>query len=167
MNYMRSAIAAASVSLMASLAWAQSGTMSAQDFATTAASSDMLEIQTSNVALQKSSSAAVKEFAQMMINDHTKASSELKMAAQKDGVTIPTAMLEKHAATVEKLNGTAAGAFDAAYIDAQVNAHKEAVALMMSYAQTGEAPALKAHAQKTAPIIQMHLQHAQQLMKAQ
>jgi hypothetical protein len=36
---------------------------------------------------------------------------------------------------------------------------------MISYAENGDAAALKAHAKKTAPIIQMHYEHAQQLDK--
>jgi putative membrane protein len=140
--------------------------MSAQDFATMAASSDMLEIRSSELALQKSQTAAVKEFAQMMINDHTTASKNLMAAAQQDGVTVPADMLPKHASQVEALGSTAADAFDASYIDAQVAAHQEALALMTSYAESGDAAALKAHAQKTAPIIQMHYEHAQQLEKS-
>lgn len=163
MNIMKTAIAAVGLSLIGSLALAQSATMSAQDFATTAASSDMLEIRTSELALTKAQTAAVKEFAQMMINDHTKASAELKAAAEKDGATVPADMLPKHASQVATLDTADGAAFDAAYIDLQVAAHEEALALMNSYAQGGDGPALKAHAEKTAPVIQMHLDHAKQL----
>ncbi|WP_287292583.1 DUF4142 domain-containing protein [Mesorhizobium sp.] len=166
MNIRRTAIAAAAVGLMSSIALAQTATMSPQEFATMAASSDLLDIRSSELAMQKSQTAAVQEFAQMMINDHTKASKDLMAAAQKDGVTVPAAMTEKHASQVEALNTTDNEAFDAAYIDAQVAAHQEALALMTSYAESGDAAALKAHAQKSAPIVQKHFEHAQQLDKA-
>ena len=166
MNFMKTAIAAVVVSLIGSIAFAQTAKMSAQDFATMAASSDMLEIRSSELALQKSQTAAVKEFAQMMINDHTAASKNLMAAAQQDGVTVPADMLPKHASQVEALGSAAGDAFDASYIDAQVTAHQEALALMTSYAESGDAAAMKAHAQKTAPIIQMHYEHAQQLDKS-
>jgi putative membrane protein len=165
MSFMKTAVAAITVSLVGSIAFAQTAKMSAQDFATMAASSDMLEIRSSELALQKSQTAAVKDFAQMMINDHTTASKNLMAAAQQDGVTVPADMLPKHASQVEAPGSAAGEGFDAAYIGAQVTAHQQALALMTSYAESGDAAALKAHAQKTAPIIQMHYEHAQQLDK--
>lgn len=163
MNFLRLAAAAATFGALASIAWAQTKTMTAQDFAAMAASSDMLEIQSSELALQKSQNAAVKEFAQMMIDDHTTASKNLKAAAQQDGVTVPAQMTEKHAAEVKALTDAPAASFDGSYILAQVAAHQEALKLMTSYAESGDGAALKAHAQKTAPIIQMHFEHAQKL----
>ncbi|RWO03810.1 MAG: DUF4142 domain-containing protein [Mesorhizobium sp.] len=123
-------------------------------------------IRSSELAMQKSQTAAIQEFAQMMINDHTKASKDLMAAAQKDGVTVPAEMTKKHASKVEALKTADNEAFDEAYIDAQVAAHREALPLMSSYAESGDAAALKAHAQKTAPIVQRHFEHAQQLDKA-
>lgn len=156
-------IAATAVFGMASLALAQAQTMSAQDFAATAASSDMFEIRSSELALERSQSNAVQGFAQMMINDHTAASEGLKTAAQQDGVTVPAEMLEKHATQLQTLQDTAADAFDASYVNVQVAAHEEALALMQAYAETGETAALKAHAAKTAPVIQMHYEHVKKL----
>src|SRR3954462_6947708 len=49
-----------------------------QDFVTKAAQSDMLEIQSSKLALTKSDSAKTKAFADRMIKDHTETSNELK-----------------------------------------------------------------------------------------
>jgi putative membrane protein len=145
-----------------SLAWAQAKT--AEEFAAMAASSDMFEIQSSELALQKAVSPEVKEFAQMMINDHTTASKNLMAAAQQDGVSVPAEMTTRHTATVGALGDlSGAGGFDAKYIEEQVAAHREALALMTAYAEGGDSPALKAHAQKTAPVIQMHFEHVQKL----
>ncbi len=164
MTFARTLLAAAVFVAAGSTAWAQQADMKAQDFATMAASSDMLEIQSSQRALEAADSAAVKEFAQMMINDHTTASKDLMAAAQQDGVQVPQEMMTaKHAETLKSLEGVTGADFDASYVDAQVAAHKEALALMQSYAENGDGAALKAHAQKTAPIIQMHLEHVEKL----
>ena len=152
---------------IATFAWAQSQVMSGQDFAAAAASSDMFEIQSSQLALEKAQNDSVKEFAQMMIDDHTKASEELKAAAEKDGVTVPTEMDEKHKAQLGQLNSAPADGFDAAYVTAQKAAHEEGVTLMTSFAESGQEAALKAHAAKTAPIIQTHLEHVQKLQAPQ
>jgi putative membrane protein len=68
-----------------------------------------LEIRSSELALQKSQTAAVKQFAQMMINDHTTASKNLMAAADQDGVTVPAEMLPKHASQVKALSGADGG----------------------------------------------------------
>jgi putative membrane protein len=151
--------------LAAPTAFAQMATPSAQEFVMMAASSDMFEIQSSTIALEKAQSEEVKEFAQQMIDDHTKASTELKAAvesSEKD-LEVPESMLEKHQEQVEALNSASGSAFDAAYLEAQTAAHEEAVALMTSYAKGGEEAELKAHAAKAQPIVEMHLEHVQKL----
>jgi putative membrane protein len=158
---------AASMMIIAtgSLGWSQAKT--AEEFAAMAASSDMFEIQSSELALQKDVSPEVKEFAQMMINDHTTASKNLIAAAQQDGVSVPGEMTTRHTAKIGALGDlSGAGGFDAKYIDEQVAAHREALALMTAYAEGGDSPALKAHAHKTAPVIQMHFEHVQKLDSA-
>src|SRR6185312_16939560 len=77
----------------------------AQDFVTLVAQSDMLEIQSSKVALQKSDSAKTKAFAQKMIDDHTKTSTELKglVSSGKVKASAPSALDKKHEAKLDKL----------------------------------------------------------------
>jgi putative membrane protein len=163
MNSFKITVAAAAIASFATAAPATAQPkMSPQEFVSTAGSSDMLELQSSQMALEKGQSAAVKEFAQMMIKDHTAASAELKAAAEKDGVAVPTEIMPKHGDILQKLTRETGDDFDEAYIDAQVDAHEEAVELMTSYAEMGEG-ATKAHAAKTAPIIQMHLEHVQKI----
>ena len=159
--------AAAALAFLASAAMAQMAPPPAEEFVTMAASSDMFEIQSSTSALEKAESAEVKEFAQMMIADHGKSSEELLAAVQESGldITPPGAMAEKHKEPFDAMNAANIPDFDTAYIDAQVDAHEEAVALMQSYAEGGDNEALKAHAQKTLPVVQMHLEHVQKLDK--
>lgn len=64
-----------------------------QDFVSEAATSDMFEISSSKLALERSD-AATKTFAQQMIADHEKTTGELKglVSSGKVQATIPTAM---------------------------------------------------------------------------
>ncbi len=142
---------------------AHSQQITAEEFVATAASSDMFEISSSELAKEKSDTAAVTEFADMMITDHTKSSTELKAAAESAGISVPAEMAQKQTSQLQQLEALSDDAFDAAYIDAQVLAHQEALALMEGYAENGDEEALKAHAAKTAPVIQQHYEHAQQL----
>lgn len=69
-------------------AWAQG--MTAQDFVNQAASGGLFEVQSSELALQKSQDANVQEFAKQMITDHTANNQELIATAQAEGLTVPT-----------------------------------------------------------------------------
>ena len=127
-----------------------------QQFADMAASSNMLEIETSRLALEKSSSDEVKAFAQHMIDDHGKAGEDMKAAAQSDGITPAEALQPAHQAKLDELSGLEGEAFDQAYITAQVAAHDEAVALFQGFSANGEDSALKAFAANTLPTLQQH-----------
>lgn len=125
-------------------------------FAEKAASANMFEIESSELALDQATNDDVKAFAQHMIDDHTAAGEKMKAAAQTDGVTPPAAMAAKEQAELEKLQGAAGGDFDAAYLTAQVAAHDEAVALFESFSQGGQESALKSFAAETLPTLEEH-----------
>ncbi|MGK9204254.1 DUF4142 domain-containing protein [Sinorhizobium meliloti] len=160
MRMIKIAVAAA---FLAGAPYVYAQQMSSEEFVTMAASSDMFEIQSSQLAMQNSKQDGVRQFAEMMVADHTKAGQELKAAAGEAKVTVPTQMIEKHAAELEKLKNAQGEQFDAAYVQAQLAAHQEALKLLQSYAQGGDSAPLKAHAAKTAPVVQGHLEHAQKL----
>jgi putative membrane protein len=138
-----------------------------EDFVSLAAQSDMLEIETSKLALTKSDSDKTKQFADRMIKDHTETSTELRslVTVGKIQVTLPTSLDRAHKEKLDKLaklNGTA---FTKEYDDMQIAAHKDAVSLFERYGKEGDNAELKAFANKTLPHLQMHLKMAQELMK--
>jgi putative membrane protein len=59
------------------------------DFVDKAAAGGIAEIETSRLALEKSQSADVKAFANMMITDHGKANDELAAIAKKNDIEVP------------------------------------------------------------------------------
>ena len=127
-----------------------------QQFADMASSSNMFEIESSRVALEKATSDEVKTFAQHMIDDHGKAGEDMKAAAQSDGITPADALQPAHQAKLDELSGLEGEAFDEAYVTAQVGAHDEAVALFEGFANSGEDSALKAFAANALPTLQQH-----------
>ncbi|GGD16111.1 hypothetical protein GCM10011335_18590 [Aureimonas glaciei] len=156
---MRSFLIAASLSLMASSAMAQTAP---QEFVDKAASSGMYEIQSSEIVLTDANADAnVQAFAQKMIEDHTKAAGDLKAAATKSGLSVPAAPDAKHAAMVSDLS-TASDKVSV-YKKQQLDAHEEAVALHQSYGSAGTDPNLKAYADATTPVLKMHLEHIKML----
>lgn len=128
------------------------------DFVAAAAQSDMYEIESSKMAVGRSSNAEVKRFAQMMIDNHTKTTAELKtLIAGVEDAVIPATLDQRRQGLLDNLRGASQADFDATYLDQQSNAHREALAVMEGYARGGDNAGLKAFAAKTAPIVKGHL----------
>lgn len=134
------------------------------DFILQASASDMFEIESSKLALQKGDEAT-KAFAQQMITDHEKTSAELKalLAGGKVQGNPVTALTEDHKEEVDELAKLEGAEFNEEYIDDQVEAHEDAVDLFKRYAEEGENAELKAWAAKTLPVLEHHYKMAQDL----
>lgn len=134
------------------------------DFVSGAASGDLFEIQSSELAL-KQGDAATRNFARQMITDHQKTSNELKNLVQtkKIDVTIPDTPNSSQQSMLDKLAKLNGAEFDKQYRQDQTSAHKDAVSSFQRYAKSGDDPDLKQWAEKTAPVLEHHLQMAQEL----
>ena len=120
------------------------------DFVNTAAWGDKFEIDSSNLALGKSADQRVKDFATALIADHSKSSNELLNAAKAAGlsVTPPVAHDPRHQPMIDALTQIDGKDFDAQYLDDQLHAHEEAVALFTAYSNQGDNAKLKDFATK-------------------
>jgi len=135
----------------------------AQGFATRAAQGGMAEVELGRLASQKAQNAEVKKFAQMMVQDHTNANTELKSLAGKKNITLPTALDAEHKAVMDKLQGLTGAEFDKAYMDAMVEDHEKTVDLFQAQADDGDDADVKAFAAKTLPKIRQHLEMAEKI----
>ncbi|KYH00955.1 DUF4142 domain-containing protein [Bradyrhizobium sp. DOA1] len=140
---------------------------STEDFVKQVAISDMFEIESSKLAEQKGN-AQEKSFAQQMVTDHTKTSTELKGLVNDGKVkaTLPTALDSSHQSKLDKLKNATGKDFSSDYNSYQVSAHEDAVSLFERYAKGGDNAALKDWAGKTVPALKHHLEMAKELGKA-
>src|ERR1700755_1066240 len=97
-------------------------TTTTKGFINMAAVSDMYEVTAGKIALQRSSSPAVKEFAQKMVDAHTMTTEKLKglIAAHDITVTPPAHVDTLHEGLLDSLRGAKAGDFDHRYISQQI-----------------------------------------------
>jgi putative membrane protein len=141
-----------------------SSPLAAPTYMSMAASGDQFEIQSSQLALQRSSNPAVRQLAQMLITDHTNMSAQMAAAAQSAGLpSPPPALLPEHASMLQQLQATDAAGFDMAYRDVQLSAHQQALTLHQNYASGGDNAALRPVAASAVPIIQGHLNSLQSM----
>lgn len=122
------------------------------------------EVELGQLAQQKSSNADVKAFAQHLVTDHDKANKQLMSIAQKDGVQPPNGVGRENSDLRTKLEKLSGPAFDRAFLQAQVDDHQKDIQYFQQQANTLKNPELKAFAQQTIPVMERHLQMAQQLV---
>ena len=157
------------LTLGAGAAWAQGAGPTDPQIAAIVVTANQVDIDAGKLALSKSHSKDVKEFAQRMITDHTgvnKSATELVTKLHVTPETNPTSQsLQKggddNLAALKNLSGHA---FDKAYIDHEVAYHEavlEAVdKTLIPSAQNAE---LKALLVKVRPAFVAHLDHAKHL----
>ena len=143
--------------------------MSQQDhrFVMETAMGGLKEVELGRIAAQQGATDAVKQFGQRMVDDHTKANSELMTLATSKGMTLPTELDEKHRNDVTKLSAMSGADFDRAYARMMVNDHKKKVDNFERQSSRGSDPDIKAFATTTLPVVQEHLQMARTLPGAE
>ncbi|TWF47798.1 DUF4142 domain-containing protein [Neorhizobium alkalisoli] len=137
-----------------------------EDFVAEAATSDMFEIESSKLAIERAD-PATKTFAQQMVADHTKTSDELKalVASGKVKAAVPAAMTSSQQSMLDKLKSLQGDDFTKQYHSDQEDVHEDAVDLFKRYGEEGENAELKAWAGTTRPALEHHLMMAKDLNK--
>ena len=130
-------------------------------FAMKAAQANMAEVELGKLALQKAMSDDVKKFAQMMVDDHSKALDELKGVAGTKNITLPTAIDAEHKKLSDRLSKLSGAGFDREYMQAMVDGHRKVAADVRKESQSGADPDLKAWAGKALPTVEAHLKQAE------
>jgi putative membrane protein len=113
------------------------------------------EIAASKLA-QKNGGAKVKDFARMIISDHTKLGDKVKAAAGKD-VTAPPPP------DTAALDGKTGNDFDTAYLDQMVSDHQNAIAMFENASKNASTDKAKKLAGDALPTLRKHLDAAQKL----
>ena len=132
-------------------------TSSPGDFVKEAAQGGMAEVELGKLALKNSQNPEIKKFAQMMVDDHGKANSELKELAGKKNYAMP-ADIGSHKSTMDKLQPLKGADFDKAYVDDMVTDHEGDVKAFQNQASNSSDPDLNAVAAKVVPVVQKHLE---------
>ena len=135
-------------------------------FAVSAADAGLMEVQLATLALSKATSGKVKEFAQMMLDDHTKANEELKALAQKKNITLPTSLSDKHQKKYTKMSEKTGADFDKEYCDLMVKDHKDVVEMFKKAQENSKDPDLKAWASEKLPTLEHHLSMAERMKES-
>ncbi len=148
-------LAAAAVALVPVAASAIA--LPAKTYVMKAGASDMFEIESAKLETG-SADPQVASFAQMMITDHGKSTSDVMAAAAADGLPAMTPkMTPKQVAMIDSLKRTSGSQRDTLYKKQQIKAHMETLAFQKQFALSGDKPHLKDTASMIVPVVQHHL----------
>lgn len=98
-----------------------------REFMKHAASANMMEVQLGQIAQEKATAKEVKDFGQMMVQDHSAANDKLKAIAQNKNVQLPDQMTQEHQENIEKLRKLSGKEFDKEYVNMMVEDHRKDV----------------------------------------
>ena len=132
-------------------------------FVNTVAMDGIAEVELGHLAMQKAKNPEVKQFAQRMVTDHSKANVELKQLASNKNVTLPAEPNAQQKADKDRLSKLSGAEFDREYMSLMANAHDKAVAAFEDEARDGKEADVKTWATKTLPTLKEHQALAKQI----
>jgi putative membrane protein len=128
-----------------------------------AANGAQFEVVLGHLAETNGANAGVKRFGEMMVRDHSKGGETLRGLAASKKIVMPDTLSvqqEKERKDLEKKHGAA---FDKAYVKMMVDDHKEDISEFQRAATNANDPDIRALAAANIPILQQHLDSAQNL----
>lgn len=128
-----------------------------------AAKGGMFEVQSGQLAEQKASDPAVKQFASRLVQDHTKANDELKQIAQAKDVKMPDKEKWGERHEMSKLDKLSGAQFDREFAKNSVKDHQKDIKEFEKAASKVKDPDVKAWAEKQLPVLREHLAMAEKL----
>lgn len=154
---------AAALALTASAALAQQPDRASQKFIKEAIQGNNAEVQVGQLAQEKGQSDAVKQYGAMLVKDHGAANDKAKQVAAQLNVDPPTGTSIGQKATYAKLKLLSGASFDKSFAKSMVSDHQKDIKEYQKEAQKNDAAG--AFAKETLPVLQKHLQDAQQMAR--
>lgn len=144
---------------------AQNASSNDQKFVDMAAQTDMMEAHLGQMAADQALSQSVKDFAQMLVTDHTSDYQQLETVAAKAGATVPKGLDATHNKMIAPFDNLKGAAFDRRFSQAMVSGHEKAVTEYKKQAAEASNADIKAYATQALPVLQRHLDDAKNLEK--
>jgi len=132
-------------------------------FVREAASGNLMEIQLGQLAQNKASNPAVKQFAQRMVADHNNLENQLTSVASTGGQSFTPTMDSRHQNQINKLQGLSGAEFDRNYMSLMIRAHQRDVTNFQTQSQSANSAQVRTLATNSLPVLQQHLSLAQQV----
>lgn len=156
-----------------------------RDFVQRATEKNLAEIELSRLAQERAQNPQVRQFAQTMVEDHTKSLNELRQIAQRENLQINEQLRDEHREQQQRLQAMKGTEFDREYMNIMVEGHGEMVSLLQdrtgdramgpdrtddrTVGTVGQQPdaqdgaELNQWAAQTLPVVERHHEQAEQI----
>jgi putative membrane protein len=124
----------------------------------------MAEVEFGRLADGKAQNSSVKEFAQRMVQDHSKANEQLEKLAKQASIPLSSELGPDEKAMKDELDKTSAHSFDLAYMQGQLIGHQKAIVLLQYEIGQGQDGELQRFAAESLPVVLGHLEVARAVM---
>ena len=131
----------------------------------TAAETSMTQVDFGRLAEQRAQNPEVKKFAQLMVEEHSKITEQLKELGMSEHINLPTSINSRDAETHRELEREPSG-FDHHYVSAVASQLAREVGEFERGAGESSKPALKSFFDRTKPTLQSELEQAKRLERA-
>ena len=135
-----------------------------RNFIDDAASSGMFEVQIGQLAASKATDLNVKNFANMLVDQHKAANNELVKIATAKGVELPAAPKHSLRREIDKLGKKNGEEFDRDFVrEVGIKAHQKDIRMFERARKDVKDADLRAWVDKTLPTLREHLVMAEKL----
>jgi putative membrane protein len=131
-------------------------------FVRQAALGGQAEVELSKLAQKKASNESVREFANRMVDVHSKSNQQLLRVGRGLNPELPKDLDPEHQRVRGELQKASGQGFDTAYIAAQIQDHQRTANLLLWHISTGQNEALKKYSMPTLPEVMDHLERAKE-----
>lgn len=137
-----------------------------QAFLAQAASVNKFQLAASQLALRKSQSNVVHDFAHQLVLDYSVAGMKLRQATADAKLPLPGALDPTHKSLLDTLTHTNPGkTLSKAYFETEEKTLRDDTAIFEAYAKDGDNERLKLYAQEMVPVLQGQLEQLGKLHK--
>ena len=127
-----------------------------RQFIDMASRGNVAEVAAGRLALQKSQNEDVRRIAQMLIDDHTRAQTQLISVARRNGITPPATPDPMHQEMASRLQAASGEEFDQMFVAGQVRDHMMAISLYEHAANLAQDPDVSGYARQQLPGLREH-----------
>ena len=124
---------------------------------------NLAEIEIGKLAQTKGTNPEVKKFGKMLVDDHTKAASEVSALAQAKNFTLPTSLTEDGQEEYKKLNEKSGADFDKKFADMMIDGHEKAINKLEKASKDAKDADVRTWASNNIAGLTAHLEHAKML----
>jgi putative membrane protein len=135
----------------------------ASEFSRNATQTHLAEINMAGIAKTQSQNEEVRDYAEMLIDDHRNAFEKLDNLMKEHGDMEARTLEAGTKQEIERMRGLSGLEFDREYLNMMVEGHKKALAMVQQAAASAMNPDVQDYAEDLVPTIEKHLQRAQEL----